>query len=296
MIEPNVAAADLGSTLTVLLGEDVSPGGLLPAGPTPSRIHLLRDSDLPEAGAARKLFVFTPATRLGDLAPAISEASRHNRLQALLVRTDVDPEWVPMMIRRAGLRTLRNLIVHHEAGLPARMLRAWALGVQRDSIAAATTWDDRLLVVTCAFDEFEIGFDAYPALRSISVSGRARFDVEEDGMFLYWPGAKVHLTVDDLRLATHPELRARAQVRRVTHDQAFGAAVRALRESLGIAQSRVQGLSARHLRRIENGSVPGDEAIVALAAAHGLDAETYLECVSERLSAPTPAPLGSARK
>ena len=82
-------------------------------------------------------------------------------------------------------------------------------------------------------------------------------------MFLHWPDADVHLTVDDLRLATDPALRARAEARRLTHDQAFGAAVRALRESSGIAQSRVAGLSARHLRRIENGYVPGDEAIAA---------------------------------
>lgn len=290
-------SAETAGTLTVLLGEDVGPGGLLPGERTPSHVHLLSDRDLPRAAAARKLFVITPASRLGDFAACISEASRHNRLQALLVRTDVEPEWVPTMMRRAGLRTLRNLLVHSDAGLPARMVRAWAMGVQRDSIAAATTWDDRLLVVTCAFDEFEIGFGAYPALRGIPAGQRARFEVEDDGMFLHWPGEHVHLTVDDLRLATDPELRARAQARRVTHDQAFGAAVRALRESLGIPQSRVAGLSARHVRRIENGYVPGEDALVALATAHGMDPDTYLECVSERLSsAPGNAPLGSARK
>jgi hypothetical protein len=279
-------SAEAAGTLTVLLGEDFAPGGLLPAGPTPSHIHLLGGGDLVQAGAARKLFVFTPATRLGELAPAISEASRHNRLQALLVRTDVEAEWVPFMLRRAGLRTLRNLLVHSDLGLPGRMLRAWAMGVQRDSIAAATTWDDRLLVVTCAFEEFEIGFGTYPALGRIAPGERAGFEVEEDGMFLHWPQARVHLTVDDLRLATDPALRARAEARRLTHDQAFGAAVRALREGAGIAQSRVAGLSARHLRRIENGYVPGDEAIAALAAAHGMDPGDYLDAVGERMRVP----------
>jgi hypothetical protein len=278
--------AEPAGTLTVLLDEDVNRAGLLPADPSSSRIHLLSECDLPEAAAARKLFVFTSATRLGELAPCISEASRHNRLQALLVRTDVEAEWVPFMLRRAGLRTLRNLLVHSDAGLPGRMLRAWALGVQRDAIAAATTWDDRLLVVTCAFEEFEIGFGTYPALDRIPPAARGQFVVEEDGMFLEWPDAGVHLTVDDLRLATDPALRARAQARRLTHDQAFGAAVRALRESSGIAQARVAGLSARHLRRIENGYVPGDEAIQALAAAHGMDPDAYLDAVSERMVVP----------
>ncbi len=276
--------AEPAGTLTVLLDEDVNPAGILPADPASSRIHLLSDCDLPEAAAARKLFVFTSATRLGDLAPCISEASRHNRLQALLVRTDVEPEWVPFMLRRAGLRTLRNLLVHSDAGLPGRMLRAWALGVQRDAVAAATTWDDRLLVVTCAFEEFEIGFGTYPALGRLLPGERARFDIEDDGMFLHWPGADVHLTVHDLRLATDPDLRARARARKLTHDQAFGGAVRSLRESLGIAQARVPGLSARHLRRIENGSVPGDDALAALAAAHGLDPDAYLHAVSERMA------------
>lgn len=284
MITPNTAAGSA-SLLTVLLGEGAAPAGLLSAGGT-SRVRVLNECDLPQAAAARKLFVVTPATRLGDLAPCISEASRNNRLQALLVRTDVEPEWVPMLLKRAGLRTLRNLLVHHDPALPGRMLRAWAMGVQRDSIAAATTWDDRLLVVTCAFDEFEISFNAYPALRGIPASERAAFEIEEDGMFLHWPGARVHLTVGDLRLATDPELRARARARQVVDDQAFGAAVRAFRESAGIAQSRVVGLSARHLRRIENGYVPGDEAIVALAAAHGMEPEAYLECVSERMAVP----------
>jgi hypothetical protein len=279
-------SAEPAGTLTVLMGDDTVPAGMLSAGSPVSRIHLLSDCDLPLAAAARKLFVITPASRLGELAPCISEASRHHRLQALLVRTDVEPEWVPFMLRRAGLRTLRNLLVHSDIGLPVRMLRAWSLGVQRDSIAAATTWDDRLLVVTCAFEEFEIGFGAYPALRRLPSPERARFQVEDDGMFLHWPESQVHLTVDDLRLATDPALRARAQARRLAHDQAFGAAVRALREGSGIAQARVEGLSARHLRRIENGYVPGDDAIAALAAAHGLDPAEYLEAVSERMRLP----------
>jgi hypothetical protein len=278
--------AEPAGTLTVLLGDVQAHAELFPAGTTPSRIHLLSHRDLPQAAAARKLFVVTPATRLGDLAPCISEASRHNRLQALLVRTDVEPEWVPVMLKRAGLRTLRNLLVHHEPGLPGRMLRAWALGAQRDAIADATTWDDRLLVITCAFEEFEIGFGAFPALARIPPGERPRFAVEDDGMFLHWPASGVHLTVGDLRLATDPALRARAEARRLAHDQAFGGAVRALRESAGIAQSRVDGLSARHLRRIESGWAPGDEAIAALAAAHGLDADTYLDAVSERMRVP----------
>lgn len=265
------------NTLTVLLGEDLR-GELLPAH---ARIRILDACDTNEAASARKLFVFTPATRLDALAACITEANRHNRLQALLVRSDVEPEWVPYLLKRAGLRTLRNLLVHHDDELPGRVLRAWAMGVQHETIATAGVLGDRLVVVTCAFGEFETGFDAYPALRRIPVAERPRFEVEPDGMFLHWPGGDVHLTLDDVRMAADPRRRARAEAVRRAHDQGFGAAVRALRQSRGINQSGVAGLSARHLRRIENGCVPGDGAIQALAAAHGLSPEGYLDAVSE---------------
>ncbi len=271
------------NTLTVLLGEAL-PAGLLPRGAA-GHIQLLDGCDLDQAAAARKLFVVTPATRLGELAPCISEANRHNRLQALLVRTDVEPEWVPYLLKRAGLRTLRNLLVHHEGAVPARVLRAWATGVQHECIAAATVIADRLVLVSCAFDELEIGFDAYPALRRIPPAERPRFEVEPDGIFLHWPAADVHLTLDDARMAPDPRRRARAEALRRAHDQGFGAAVRELRRSRGISQSGIPGLSARHLRRIESGYVPGEEAIDALAAAHGLPPDAYLDAIGERIDA-----------
>lgn len=269
------------NTLTVLMGEAL-PAGLLPRGGA-GHIRLLDGCDVDQAAAARKLFVVTPATRLGELAPCITESNRHNRLQALLVRTDVEPEWVPYLLKRAGLRTLRNLLVHHEDGVPTRVLRAWAVGAQNECIAAATVIADRLVLVSCAFDELEIGFDAYPALRRIPPAERPRFEVEPDGILLHWPAAGVHLTLDDARMAVDPRRRARAEALRRVHDQGFGEAVRALRQSHGISQAMVSGLSARHLRRIENGYVPGDEAIRALASAHGLSPEAYLDAVSERM-------------
>lgn len=268
-------------TLTVLTGETsqafpekgMSIGNVV--------VRFLGERDIAEAVSARKLFVFTSATRLVDLAEVISLSNKQNRLQVLLVQSDVDPEWVPFMLKRAGLRTLRNMLVHHGSALPRRVLKAWAHGQHHDSIAAATVVRDGLLVVSCGFDSYEIGFDAYPALARIPVAERPRFEIEEDGVFLHWRGADVHLDLHDIRLALDPKLQARANVQKLAHDKAFGAAVRTLRQQHGIAQTAIHGLSARHVRRIENGYVPGVEALDALARAHGMDPDSYLEIVTE---------------
>jgi len=246
-------------------------------------VRFLGERQADEAVSARKLFVFTSATRLDRLAEVISASNKQNRLQALLVESDVEPEWVPFMLKRAGLRTLRNMLVHQGSALPQRVLDAWVHGQHHDSIAAATVVGERLIVVSCAFDPFEIGFDAYPALTRIPVAERAEFEIEEDGVFLHWPEADVHLDLHDIRLALDPKLRAKSRTQKLAHDQAFGNAVRTLRQQHGIAQASIPGLSSRHVRRIENGYVPGLEAIDALARAHGLDPDAYLELVTETM-------------
>lgn len=269
------------SELTVLFGE-ASGVKTLPRWITEERrLNVITESDLSEIPLTGKLFVITSATRLGNYARYISAANSDNRLQALLVRTDVEPEWVPFMLQRAGLRTLRNTLVHSGRELPARMLRAWAADVHRDSVATATVVQDRLIVISCALEVFEIGFHESPALARIPAHLRSRLEIEEDGGFIHWPQPDLQLDIDDIRLLRDPRRKARAKALKKAHDAAFGAAVRMLRQSRQVKQSEVAGLSARHVRRIESGSVPGDQAIEALARAHGMDANDYLNELSE---------------
>lgn len=267
--------------LTVLYGEDPDAEVLPPSIGGESGVDIVTESDLSGISLARKLLVITSATRLSDFAPFITEANSANRLQALLVRTDVEPEWVPFMLQRAGLRTLRNTLVHSGGILPARMLRAWAANLHRDSIAIATVIQDRLFVISCALDPFEIGFDELPALARIPGELRSRFEIDEDGVFIHWPQPDVHLDLDDIRLVRDPGRMARARALKAAHDAAFGAAVRKLRQSRGLRQADIPGISARHVRRIESGYVPGEEAIDALASAHGMDPDDYLNELSE---------------
>ncbi len=53
---------------------------------------------------------------------------------------------------------------------------------------------------------------------------------------------------------------------------------------LGIEQSKVEGLTERQLRRIERGECRATTAaLTALAKAHGLDANTYMERLAKAM-------------
>jgi hypothetical protein len=242
---------------------------------------------LPDENAARyqdgsyKLVVLVRATNLGEVAALVSVANRANRLRALLIESDVDTDWTLYMFDRAKLRVLRNVLVHQGPEIPMRFLSAWARGIEDHVVATATAFDDRLAVRNCAMKSFEIGFDAYPALARIPSSERSMFAIDPDGLFLHWAGADVHLTMEDLFLATNPKLREQAITRRLASDRAFGAAVRTLRQKHHLKQTDIQGLTARHVRRVEHGFVPGEGALLRLAAAHGMDPDAYLEAVTE---------------
>jgi hypothetical protein len=78
-----------------------------------------------------------------------------------------------------------------------------------------------------------------------------------------------------------PVWRARTDAERVGHHERFGEAVRAVREAHGLKQGAVQGLTARHLRRIEAGLFPKMATLRVLARAHGMELERYLTAVAE---------------
>lgn len=289
-----------GSDLTILLGDTPAAAALPAAWPTDTRVTVVDQCDVAAAAAARKLFVVTTATALPAVAPCVSRANRANRLQALLVRSDVPATWVPFLFEEAGLRVLRNVLVHGGGDLPARFLTAWAHGEQHETIADAAVVGDALVIRSCAFDVHRITFDAYPALRRIRPGDHAAFEIDPDGLFLHWPAADVHLDLDAVRAAGDPAYRAHARAQQLAEDAAFGQAVRAVREACGLTQIDVAtqaGLSDRHVRRIETGTPPSDEVLDHLAAAHGMSPDAYLDAVSEHMGPlpndETPLPRGA---
>jgi hypothetical protein len=257
---------------------DGDKNGQIPAG-----FPVLRSKSLPAARRYQHLFVLCSALHLPEAAKFLSEMNREHRLQALFVRTDIDPAWLPQMLERAGLRSVRNMLAHSNSLVPHRVLAAWQHNAQAELIADATVADDRLIVVSCEPKTYEVGFDQMPALRKIATKHRRSFEIAEDGSFIWWPSADIHLDLDALRTVTDPVWRKRAQRIRRTHGREYGAAIATLRKDRGLRQTDIPGLSERQLRRIEESGAVSVRAMEQLANAHGMALADYLDALASKL-------------
>lgn len=241
------------------------------------------------AANAENLLVLSAASRLQGVADCVSVANKAHRLAALLVYNDVDADWLPYVFHQSGLRTLRNMIVHSDPALPARVLNAWAIGGESDFIADAAVIGNDLVVRSCAFHEFRMAFDTFPALRALTTEQRSKFVLEEDGFLLYWPEFDVHLDLDDIRFAANPKARQAARTAQLSENQAIGSWLRLMRENAGLKQSDIEGMSDRHVRRIESGERVTSEALDAFAQALRLSSDDLLERLATGLRSTDPS-------
>ncbi len=191
------------------------------------------------------------------------------------------------MFERAHLRMIRNTILHSDDSVPRRLLTAWAHNAQDQLIAKASVSEDRLFVLSCALQQYEVAFDDMPALKCVPKAERPKFTVAEDGSYIHWPGPDIHVDLDAIRVAIDPKARAKALAEKTRHDSRYGAAIARLRSAKGLKQSDIEGLSERQVRRIEKGEGTTPEALRRLAAAHHMDLDAYLREVAENLSDPT---------
>jgi hypothetical protein len=243
--------------------------------PNQACVSLFREPTAARLVASHYVFVLTSLARLGRVAELIRRTNQRHRLRALFVHVDDGAELLPQFLAEAKLRTIRNMFVHHGMDVPRRVLNAFCIGAEHELIATAARAGRELLVVDCASDMLRIDVDEVPALRNLRSKELACFTIADDGSYLHWPAPDVHLGLEDLRVLLDPELREHAHAEKVLAHERIGAAIRYLRESRGITQKSVKGLSDRQVRRIERGEGTSVSALRKLAAAHGMSLGDY---------------------
>ena len=283
-MQGNVNGTNFSSQELILLAHNSGAEGAVPER---RRFRVLHRPNRQTAERGRNIFVLVPASELPEVAEFVSIANRRHQLRALLVRDDVQPSSIPQMFERAGLRMVRNTVVYSDASVPRRVLTAWAHHAQEELIAKASVSKDRLFVLSCALQPYEVAFDSMPSLKRIPTAERANFTVDEDGSYIYWAGPDIHLDLDAIRAAIDPEAHASAETAKALHDSRYGAAIAKLRLRMGLKQSQIEGLSERQVRRIEKGEGTTYEALRRLAVAHRMDLEAYLRELAANASDPS---------
>jgi hypothetical protein len=264
-----------------------------PNGDIPSEFPVLRRKSVQAARRYQHLFVLCSALHLPESAKFVSEMNREHRLQALFVRTDT-PTLLPQMLDRAGLHSIRNMLVHSDSSVPKRVLTAWLRNAQAELVAEATVAGHRLIVVSCEPRTYEVGFDEMPALRKVQPRDRESFELAEDGSFIHWPSADIHLDLDAIRAVIDPKWRKKSERIRQMHGREYGVAMAVLRKDHRLRQTDIAGVSERQLRRIEESGAVSVRTIELLARAHRMTLPHYLDAVARKLRAATSGAAANA--
>jgi hypothetical protein len=197
---------------------------------------------------------------------------------------------VPALVRLSSLFDVRRpeqrMHVTTDRRAIARLLIARCRDVRWEGIADAYLVGRtlHLLQGDLSFRSFPV--DEVPSLRDMDTEEVGRFELDDDGSFLYWPAAELHLGASQLLQAVDPSYLADVEVRRYPASAATGALIAELRENRGLRQRDIEGLSERHVRRIEQGiaRLTADSA-AKLAGAFGLELSDFLSQVAKAVTA-----------
>ncbi len=240
-------------------------------------VHWAQKPNLDIVDNYRKIFVHSPATKLPEYTDFLHAAVKRRNLCALFIYEDIENDWLPQMLARAKIRTLKHIFVHKELDIPRRIISAWTSDIQKETIADATVFDDRLMVLACDLMEYEISFDSIAALKNLPPEERSNFIISSDGSFIHWPVSDVHLNMDAFMYVTDSTYREKVDKKRLTKNKNYGEVIAKLRKLYGLRQSDILGLSERQVRRIEHGGSVTSNVLKALASAHGIELNEYLD-------------------
>lgn len=239
--------------------------------------------DLSTAKKSKRIFVLSPATKLPEYSEFLREAVKYKNLCALFVYEDINSDWLPQMLTRANIRPLKHMFVHKQIDLPKRIISAWISDTHRYTIADATVFDDKLFVISCDLNKYEVPFGSITALKRLPVKERTKYIISPDGSYIHWPDSDVHLDLDAFRYAVDDSYREKMTMENLTRNKHFGEAIGKLRKSHGLRQKDITGLSERQLRRIEHGESVSTKVLEALAKAHGMELNDYLNHLAKML-------------
>lgn len=211
----------------------------------------------------------------------------------LFTEPGTHPDQVAHWIRATKIRSedrlhvvrVEDLKAPQVSELLARVCTALGPNDSRGSIIDAYLAGDELLVRGPRHRMLHVPVRSVSALKGQPRGVLRNFKIDPDGSYIHWPDLDVHLGWSQFLQAADPAELHKAQQRSADFNRRYGAAIRMAREAAGIPQTRIAGLTDRQLRRIEQGECRATaRALVALAKAHGLGVNVYMDKLASAMS------------
>jgi len=147
-------------------------------------------------------------------------------------------------------------------------------------------WEGDVFVVVAlsrkGFIKQRVPLEKLRALHGCSRKELEDFEIDKEGLFVYWPAVDVHLGWEAFEQACDPRAWLKARQQSAEFNRAYGAAIRRVRQKNKLRQQDIEGLTARQVGRIERGECRATYAALAkLAKAHGMSLDEYLDQLSK---------------
>jgi hypothetical protein len=104
--------------------------------PRSKRIRVFSNTDHKGFRQADDIFVITTGLELPRVAEFVKATSQHKKLRGLLIRQESNQNWLPLLLKKAGLRNFKNLLVYSDYEVMRRVLSAWGMYYGRDNLIA----------------------------------------------------------------------------------------------------------------------------------------------------------------
>ena len=260
-----------------------------------SRLTVLSFEDWEDADAARRdkteiatIFV----SRLADVSADFAKRARKaGRARHLLFAEGLPIESLASRLPQLDVRNARRIHVARAEGTESiskilyRSVRGVAQSKGARTILDAWIEGETLVLLSPQFERLGVPTRKLERHLGKTETDIRGFEIDEDGSFLFWPHADVHLGWEQMEQIVDPASAVAAKNRTDEFNQRYGAAIRALREKVGLRQAAIEGLTERHLRRIEQGKQAAtSSALKSLAGAHGMNVEDYLKNLAAQCS------------
>lgn len=142
-------------------------------------------------------------------------------------------------------------------------------------------WEDDTLVIVSprkdGFDKLRVPLEKLSVLQNYKKEDLENYEIDEDGIFIYWPNMDIHLSWEQFEQIIDQEAYLKAKQQSEIFNKDYGAAIRNLREKHGLHQSDIKGLTPRQVGRIERGECRATHnALTKFAKAHNMSVSNYM--------------------